>query len=260
MGGRGDLFMRIFLIRHGFSEGNEDLANYKLRGDPHVRLTETGWTQAIRAGQFLKQYLARHPTKGAKPVRILCSTFRRTRETAAGVLHGAQGALDAKNLRVTPRLTEMSFGLFAHFHSEAERAQKMPMEAAFFKQGEQREKFYAKPPLGESPMDVQNRVAPLTGTIMREHDKGFEDHLLVTHGVTLRAYAMDFLGIDPDQYETFKNPENCSIYVIEGERGKPYSLRQIFNGETGQPVHIDWGAKLKGVYLPDVPPHLRLKP
>jgi 2,3-bisphosphoglycerate-dependent phosphoglycerate mutase len=256
------------MIRHGFSEGNEDLANYKLRGDPHVRLTETGWRQAIRAGQFLKDYLAAHPGKethqgahkGIQAARIWCSTFLRTRQTAAGMLHGADGALDEKVLRVTPRLTEMSFGIFSQFHSEAERARKMPLEAAFFKQGEAREKFYAKAPLGESPMDVQNRASPLIGSILRDHEKGIEDHVLVTHGVTLRVFAMAFMNIDPDQYEIFKNPENCSIYVIEGERGRGYSLRQIFNGETGRAVNIDWGKKLEGVKLPEVPAHLRLKP
>jgi 2,3-bisphosphoglycerate-dependent phosphoglycerate mutase len=250
--------MRLILIRHGFSEGNEDPANYAREGDPHIRLTDTGWRQAIAAGAFLKGWLAANPAPGAPTApRLWSSTYRRTRETAAGVIHGLGGLVDPGAVRVSTRLTEMDFGLFSQFHSEKERAEKMPIEAAFFKAARERAKFYAQPPMGESPMDVMHRVEPFIGTLQRDAARGAKDVVIVTHGVTLRTLAMAYLHIDPDKYDDFRNPENASIYVIDGDRDAGYSFRQIYNGETGRAVNIDWGRKLTGVKLPDVPPQFR---
>ena len=245
--------MRIFLIRHGYSAGNEDPANYALVGDPHVRLTDMGWTQAVKAGEFLKGWVARHPADDGRPLQLWASTYRRTRETAAGVMHGLGGLVDPAEVRVSSRLIEMDFGLFSQFHSEKERHEKMPIEAAFYSAARQRHKFYAQPPMGESPMDVLHRVEPFIGTLQRDWARGPKDVVLVTHGVTLRAFAMAYLHLDPDMYDDFKNPENGSVYVIEGARQKGYSLKQIYNGELMREVDIDWGAKLKGVKIPDVP-------
>lgn len=245
--------MRIFLIRHGYSAGNENPANYAVLGDPHVHLTDTGWRQAIAAGDFLKGWIARNPAPDGRPLQVWSSTYRRTRETAAGLIHGLGGLVLPQDLRVSSRLIEMDFGLFSHFQSEQERAEKMPVEAAFYNAARARHKFYTQPPMGESPMDVLHRVEPFIATLHRDQARGPKDVAIVTHGVTLRAFAMAYLHIDPDMYDQFKNPENGSIYVIEGDRNRGYSLKQIYNGETMQEVAIDWSAKLKGVKIPDVP-------
>lgn len=256
--------MRIFLIRHGYSEGNADPANYGLRGDPHVRLTDKGWQQSIAAGAFLKDYLARHPSrKPESKLRVWSSTYRRTRETTAGLLQGLDGLVDRNDkdaVRVSLRLIEMDFGLFSQYHSEEERMQKMPLEAAFYNAARERAKFYAQPPMGESPMDVLHRVEPFIGTLQRDRERGTQDVVVVTHGVTLRTLAMAYLHIDPDKYNDFKNPQNTSIYMIDGDRDTGYVFKQIYNGETGQEVNIDWGAKLAGVKIPEVPAHLRKPP
>jgi broad specificity phosphatase PhoE len=253
--------MRLFLIRHGFSSGNEDSANYALEGDPHVRLTDLGWRQSIAAGAFLKDWLARNPSpQGDTPLRVWSSTYKRTRETTAGFIHGLGGLVDLtdKNaVRVSTRLIEMDFGLFAQFQSEEERAAKMPIEAAFFKAARARAKFYAQPPMGESPMDVMHRVEPFIGTLQRDWVRGTKDVAVVLHGVSLRTLAMAYLHIDPDHYEDFKNPENASIYMIEGDRDAGYVFKQIYNGELMQEVDIDWGARLAGVKMPVVPPQFK---
>jgi broad specificity phosphatase PhoE len=216
-----------------------------------------GWTQAVKAGEFLKDWIARHPAEDRRPLQLWSSTYRRTRETASGLIHGLGGLIDPAEVRVSSRLIEMDFGLFSQFHSEKERAAKMPIEAAFYKAARERHKFYAQPPMGESPMDVLHRVEPFIGTLQRDWARGPKDVVLVTHGVTLRAFAMAYLHLDPDKYDDFKNPENGSVYVIEGDRQNGYSLKQIYNGELMREVDIDWGAKLKGVKIPDVPEKFR---
>jgi 2,3-bisphosphoglycerate-dependent phosphoglycerate mutase len=256
--------MRLFLIRHGYSAGNQDPANYAREGDPHVCLTDKGWEQAIAAGAFLKGWLARYPSKKPdEPLRLWSSTYKRTRETTAGLVYGLGGLIDpaCKDMvRVSSRLIEMDFGLFSQFHSEKERMDKMPIEAAFYNAARKRAKFYAQPPMGESPMDVLHRVEPFIGTLQRDRERGAQDVVVVTHGVTLRALAMAYLHIDPDKYDQFRNPENASIYMIEGDRDNGYVFKQIYNGETGQEVDIDWGKKLAGVKIPAVPPQFRKPP
>lgn len=251
--------MRIFLIRHGFSEGNEDLSNYPKRGDPHIQLTDKGWQQAIAAGEFLKKYIKDNPGSSLRPPRIWSSTFMRTRQTAAGVIYGADGALDAQDFHTSPLLVEQNFGLYSYLHEEKDRTVHLPMAFEFYNVAYDQDKYSARPPMGESPMDVQTRVFPFVGTLMRDKAQGVEDAVVVTHGVTLRALAMAFMKIDPAQYKNFKNPENCSIYLIEGGDGVYYTFRQIYNGETGQEVSIDWGEKLKAheYELPSVPPQHR---
>jgi broad specificity phosphatase PhoE len=46
---------RIFLVRHGQSQGNIDHSVYRTTPDHKIELTETGRLQAIEAGKALKQ-------------------------------------------------------------------------------------------------------------------------------------------------------------------------------------------------------------
>lgn len=247
--------MRIFLIRHGFSEGNEDLACYGRDGDPQIKLTAKGWTQAIRAGHFLAAYLQRHPGPG-KP-QIWSSTYRRARETTAGLLHGAGNSLDPQNLRVSSRLVEMDFGYVTECGTPEERARKMPLEGAFYDAARQRNKYYARAPGGESPMDVQHRVAPFIAALRADSTKNPQDVIIISHGITLRAFMLEYLELDPHHYNNFAEAENTSIYVITGDKRENYKCRQIYNGETGQAMNKDIIATMRGIYLPAIPAGLR---
>jgi broad specificity phosphatase PhoE len=69
----------IFLVRHGESLGNVDLAVYKTTPDHAIPLSELGRRQAKAAGVALSQMIDIGPTE---PLRIWTSPYRRTRETA----------------------------------------------------------------------------------------------------------------------------------------------------------------------------------
>ncbi len=249
------MVLRIFMARHGFSEGNDNPENYALRGDPNVELMDLGWQQAIRLGGFTGEYLAKHPSPDANGPQLLTSTHMRTRQTAVGVIAGAGGAIKLEKVKASPFLTEQDFGIFSHLHSAEMREQHYPLEAAFYQAARDKSPYHAKPLLGESPADTQVRVSGLCGTLMRDYQQGQSDHFLVTHGVTLRTFAMAFLHIDPYHYKKFRNPENCSLYLIEETGPRAYSFKQIFNGETGQPVDIDLGARLqmRKAWMPPLP-------
>ncbi|MCB9988248.1 MAG: phosphoglycerate mutase family protein [Rhodospirillales bacterium] len=250
--------MRIFLARHGYSEGNDNLDNYKLRSDARISLMDKGWQQAFSAGEFIRNYCEEHDIP---PPRLWMSPFQRTRETTSGIIYGANGFFQERP-RVEESLTEMDFGDFSAYHSDQERREKMPWVAEAFDRARREDRFYARPPRGESPYLVQRRVEPFIDTIFRDKAEGVDTHLGVTHGVTLRVLAMSFMHIDPLRYKKFPNPENGSVYLIAGDRNEGYSLKQIYNGERAIAVDIDWSRKLKAgeAILPEVPEHLRFRP
>jgi broad specificity phosphatase PhoE len=255
--------MRIFLIRHGFSEGNENLDNYALRGDSNIELTRAGWEQAAGAGAFLQRYLTANPSGSSRSPRLWVSPYKRTRQTASGLLHGmGENGLITEPARIQEALIEQDFGLYSHLHDEKSRKAFSPLISEFVDKARAREKFFARFPLGESPYDVQRRIKPFFETIFRDKEKGVEDCVCVTHGVTLRAFAMAFLHIDPAAYEDFPNPPNGGVYVIEDTKQGRYSLRQIYDGQSGKEVDIDWGAALDAgkTTLPEVPYFLKRAP
>jgi 2,3-bisphosphoglycerate-dependent phosphoglycerate mutase len=255
--------MRIFLVRHGFSKGNEDPGHYITAGDPHVELTDKGWEQAIAAGGFLSGYLKKHPGAGTRPLRLWMSSYDRCRQTAAGIVYGAGGTIDEKNCKVSSQIVEQDLGIFSRLQDVKDRKTKMPLEAEFYYAAKQRDKYYARPPQGESPHDVQaRRAAPFIGKIMRDRDKGIDDVVIVSHGNMIKALAMEFLKIDPQRYEDFETPENASIYMIEGDSARGYTFNQIYNGETMKSAAIDWGARLgiSKTSLPPVPERFKKKP
>lgn len=256
--------MRIFLVRHGHSEGNEDQSKYAEKGDVHIELTDTGWQQAVAAGQFLAAYIQANPGATADDIRLWFSSHMRARQTSAGLIEGTDGLISEDNIRLSSLLTEMDFGLMSHLEDSGDLADHLPFPSQVYETECARNKFNARALMGESPLDVLHRSATVIGSIMRDKDKGHEDVVIVTHGITLRTLAMDFLKIDPKHYDQFDNPENGSIYLIEGDpaQGEKYSFKQIYNGETMQAVDIDWGKKLHiyESYLPEVPERFKLKP
>jgi 2,3-bisphosphoglycerate-dependent phosphoglycerate mutase len=247
--------MRIFLVRHARSEGNEDETNYQKRGDSRIELTDPGWRQAIAAGHFIKDYIQRNPASTDAVIRMWSSTHMRTRQTSAGIIYGSEGLILPAEYQTSPLLVEQNFGIYNHLNGTQADKVMSPLMIEFYEVMKEQDKYTARPPDGESPMDVQTRQYPFIGKIMNDRKNGIEDTVVVTHGVTLRVLAMAFMKIDSVYYKDFPNPENASVYLIEGDGSDYYKFKQIYNGETMQPVDIDWGNKLHAYKseLPEVP-------
>ncbi|PJB72229.1 MAG: hypothetical protein CO093_03410 [Alphaproteobacteria bacterium CG_4_9_14_3_um_filter_47_13] len=253
--------MTIFLIRHGESHANKDTKKYELDGDSNITLTDTGWEQAISAGKFIKNWQERKNNGDHKKTHIWMSPYERTRETTSGLQYGA-GKIDIIN--VAEELIEQDFG--DYFALEQQRKSLLNLEfrksSDLYEKAWSKDKFYARPPRGESPHDVQTRVKPFADMLRNHPDADETDHICITHGVTLRVFAMAFMRIDPKRYKEFLNPSNCAIFAIEGDAANGYSLKQIYDGETGEEIDIDWGEKLKAgkAILPPVPKKFIQKP
>lgn len=82
-------------------------------------------------------------------------------------------------------------------------------------------------PLGESRFDVAKRVFDTFNTFERDAElHNIRDLIIVTHGVTLRAFIMMWLHYTPEWFENEPNVNNCAIRLIEGYQDRGY----IFDG------------------------------
>lgn len=218
--------MRVFLVRHGESQGNVDPTVHARMADHAIPLSDRGREQAREAGRRLQAIFEQlHPGGARPPVRLWTSPYRRTRETAAGVEEGAAGWILDRREHIL--LCEQQFGLFDGIPDE-ELALRFPNEWAHYdKQVRFEGRFWARMPLGESRFDVATRVHQAFGTFQRDLTRHGFDHLVVIcHGVTLRAFVMMWCHLSPEWFEAEPNPNNAAIRLIDEGTDKGY----VFEG------------------------------
>ncbi len=210
--------MHIFLIRHGESVSNAG-ENYVKRIPDHlVSLTENGKQQARENGKWLANYCKEKSIDLTK-ARIWRSPFLRTRQTCEEF----NKSLGIQDIREDITLIEQQFGLFDSVPEE-EWGTLYPREYEEFKrQCSNQGKFYARPPLGESPFDVAIRIHQFMGTIHRDLERHGVDTLFIfTHGTTLRTFLMRWFHYSPEWYQAERNPKNCWIREIDDGKDLGY--------------------------------------
>jgi 2,3-bisphosphoglycerate-dependent phosphoglycerate mutase len=225
----------IFLLRHAHSQANADKRVYRDLPDHAIPLSERGKMQAYATGENLAAYLAKNKALVDAGIRIWCSPYLRARETRDLLLDGMGAARDwFRDSREHILLTEQNFGLFDGL-SDDECREKYPDESRRFDLCiEYNGKFYSKPPEGESRYDVCVRVNQFFGTIIRDAEKSLNpvsNVLVISHGTTLRAFAMMWLHKRVEWFETEPNPANCSLRCIgRNENGKFTDKGYLFEG------------------------------
>ena len=251
--------IRIFLVRHGLSEANMDKSVNARKPDHAVDLagdvhdddpTENGHAQARIAGAELANLMC--PTgQQNRRARLLVSPYDRTRQTAAGLKHGLDAAGILYDEREVMELREISFGLYDGLEDH-ELAEIYPREHAHYQKhvkfsGE----LFAPMPMGESRIQVGDRVKSVFGTILRDSQdrrdsKSLEDAInrherplttgpildfvVVSHGVTIRQFVHRWMHKPWEWVEAEQNPANCSIQLIERARDGSYSHCGLFDG------------------------------
>jgi 2,3-bisphosphoglycerate-dependent phosphoglycerate mutase len=237
--------IRLFLVRHAVSEANLDNTVNARLPDSKISLAPIGFDQAKHAGRALATALTGHR------VRILCSPYTRTRQTAENLLIG-MGDANQYNLdyREELALREISFGLFDGI-PDNELADRFPLEYAHYKKYVDFEgEFYAPMPMGESRAQVADRVKSVFGTILRDSRREIdpiENFIIVSHGCTLRAFIMQWMHEPPEWYQAEPNPYNASISVIESDGTYAYRHYKFFDGfkniKNAQEVREEDGVK-----------------
>jgi broad specificity phosphatase PhoE len=184
--------MKIFLIRHGESEGN---LRHMTQGRSNTKLSPVGMEQARKvAARLSREHID----------AIFSSPLVRADMTAKEIAkqHGLKIIYD-------DRLLERSYGNFDgkprdDFHSELEKS------------GLPRHKF--RPEGGESYEDMQDRVRSFCEMLVEKY-KG-KTVVIVGHGTMNRVF-LSIIGHCSIEKAPEIPMENTSVYVIEAVKGKP---------------------------------------
>ncbi len=246
--------LRIFLIRHAESEANLDQRITAQLPDYRVRLSEQGRRQAYQTGELLRDMLLERAHESGSsgfeppPIRIWRSPYVRARETSDELLKGLGGlARDGGlilDVREKSNLREQEFGLFDGI-PDGDLPRIFPREYALYRKAEAHGgRFWAPMPMGESRCDVAERVHAIFGTFHRDAERqNVADIIVVSHGVTIRAFVYAWMGYDWEWFERAPNPNNCSIWLLES--GKDQGL--VHPGYAPRPGHAAQEEREAGV-------------
>lgn len=202
----------IYLVRHGESTANIDKSVHITTPDHAIPLSQRGLQQAEAAGAALAELIN---VPATEPLRIWTSPYARTRQTAACIESAVRKRHPHLDRREHINLCEQQFGLFDGVPDE-ELPRRFPLEHAHYELAKNFEgRFWARMPLGESRFDVAVRVHEAFGTFHRDAERHGVKHIIVVcHGVTLRAFVMQWLHLTPEWFDNERNPDNCDVYHL----------------------------------------------
>lgn len=191
---------RIFIIRHGQSESNADLAIHATVPDWKIPITELGVKQSLGGGDEVTDKMV--PGK----LGVYVSPFLRTRQTWENMSKN----IDPNRIafvKEDPRIREQEWG---HLRCSEEYD---PIE----KERDEYGPFFYRIPDGESGADVYDRCTGFLDTLYRDFEKeDFPDNvLIVTHGFTMRVLLMRWFHYTVEYFHDMANSRNCQIVVLD---------------------------------------------
>lgn len=189
---------RIILLRHGECAGNVDPTVYQSTPDWKIPLTDKGRRQAEEAAEKLTRLIG-HGEK----IMAYCSPLYRARETYVAVDKRFAGRIRCFE---DPRLREQEWGNY----QEAEIAAKIERERDKFSS------FFYRMPFGESGADVYDRMTTFLDTLYRDFaEEDFPQNvLIVSHGLTIKAFLMRWFHWSIEKFDAVRNPKNCAIIIM----------------------------------------------
>lgn len=203
---------RIFIVRHGQSQGNVDRAVYQTVPDYALQLTELGQQQATEAGRRIHSVIG-FPHQS---IQFYVSPFWRTRQTYLGIKNYLNPC--CYKFYEDPRLREQEWN------------QKLGTREGY-RETEEVERdnyghFYYRFNGGESCADVFDRVSDFMGTMFRDFQKKDfpRNVIIVTHGMTMRLMLMRWYHISVEEFESWGNPANGEYYLLERREDEKYEL------------------------------------
>ncbi len=177
--------MRLYLLRHAVSEGNE---RGLFQGNLDFPLSERGKVQSLKAARFLKGRFSFDAVISSPQKRAL-----QTAEIVADVLN--------LSLKVDERIRELSYGVLeGKSHEEVKGWEIYPR--------------WLENPV-KNPIEGVENFESLTKRLTSFlEDLGGESVLLVTHGGIIRALTCLVTGIGYEHLWRF-SVGNCSLSLLE---------------------------------------------
>ncbi|OGY59638.1 MAG: hypothetical protein A3I31_00500 [Candidatus Colwellbacteria bacterium RIFCSPLOWO2_02_FULL_44_20b] len=220
----------LILVRHGQSVYNEErelvnrgvietyTKNVKEVRSADLPLSELGKLQAEKTGLYLKEHFPRINL-------ILSSPFERAYDTARII---------AKHFPETrfvleERVREKEYGITEAL-TPAELKSLFPYE---YERKQKEEKYYYRPPGGESSPDVNLRIWSFLTTLVREHAK--MNVLVVTHSVVMLSFRKLLEKFSEQQLSKIDREDalkNCAIISYRFDRDlkpKPKLKLEFYN-------------------------------
>ena len=203
---------RIFLVRHGESEGNVDKSIYANKPDYALELTVLGHHQAVETGKDIAAYLENEGESITQKIQFYISPFWRARQTYAGIAKSFQNHVKFED----PRLREQEWG---HL-----RDQNITEKIEEYRDNYGH--FYYRFNDGESCADVYDRISTFLETLHRDFEKKdyAQNVIIVNHGMTLRVFLMRWFHISVEEFETLANPKNGEYHILELQDNGKYKL------------------------------------
>ena len=200
---------KIFIIRHGESQGNIDKTLYSKIPDYAIYLTEKGINQAKQVGQTINQIMGDGFSYGC----YYSPYFRAHQTMDVAIKNIKNNKCVFKKEEVRIREQEYSGKLVNGRHDDD-------------KERESYGKFFYRMNGGESGADVYDRVSDCIGSVYRDFEKkDFPANcLFFSHGLANRVFLMKFLHFTVEEFETWKNPRNGEIYILELQSNNKYKL------------------------------------
>jgi len=193
---------RLFLIRHGESQGNINSKIYSTIPDHAIGLTEKGREQARHCGEELKKIIGNDGT-------IICyvSPFHRSKETCELICQAFPPEKILK-VREDPRIREQEWGNFQNLATREITVQEREKIGRFFYRFKE----------GESGADVYDRVGSFMDSLFREMDNSLmpdNNIFIISHGLFMRLFLMRFYRWPVEKFHTLENFDNCGYCILE---------------------------------------------
>lgn len=214
----------LWYVRHAESEGNVDAEIYKAKSDNALRLTPKGIRQAKRAGRFLTDYLQdlQKQDRLNGKIKVWYSPYARARETACYILYPMGKVFDHSPTGILSyqegsSLFEQRRGLSDGLTKE-QYVERHPWEARNYdRHSDNCGTPYAIAPLGESRMDIVNRIESFFLRIGKDRDRhDVRNVIVIAHGTTLRSMVKRAMDYSPEWLAAEMNPGQCWIRHTHG--------------------------------------------
>lgn len=210
--------MKIFLVRHGLSVGNENPKIYFEKLDSDIELAPKGRTDALNAGlkviNIMQEINNRNEYPSSDPVyfNLVHSTYKRATQTADIIAHGSMDykKFSVQNIFPTPLCIEREWGGLRDIIESRRKT-------------DDHFNFYYRPIGGESFCDVYKRAAIFHQWLL--NTTKYENNIVVAHGEFNKVYLMHLLNWDVAEFEKWKNQKNGEVWLVED--GKLSSLTPL---------------------------------
>lgn len=188
---------RLYLVRHGQSEGNVNNQKYFEKHDSKISLTELGIRQATNAGLMINQLCKRQNWR----FQVCYSPYERAVDTKTKLVEALKSfGHHIGRTREDPRLRERTWGGLRDIAYNGEDTEDHFM-------------FFYKPVGGESYADCYDRAANFDQWLEANHTE--DDVIIVAHGEFIRCYLMYKLGWTIDEHDMTSPPWNGYVSLLE---------------------------------------------